>query len=72
MAGITLEEAQAQLDVWLEASKKTAVSGQSYSIAGRILTRANTKEIGKEIDRWNKIVNTLSRGGPQARGGIPL
>lgn len=59
MAGITLAQAQAQLDAWLAASLATA-TGQAYEIAGRRLTRANAAEITANIDTWNARVVTLS------------
>ena len=59
MAGITLAQAQAQLDAWLAASLATA-TGQAYEIAGRRLTRANAAEITANIDAWNARVVTLS------------
>lgn len=56
MAGITLTQAQAQLDAWIAASLAVA-SNQSYSIAGRSLTRANASEIQRMIDYWeNRVV----------------
>ena len=64
MAGITLAQAQAQLEAYLAA--ETAVLGnQSYEIAGRKLTRANLNEIQKGIEIWNSRVVTLTN---QARG----
>ncbi|HPS93705.1 MAG TPA: DUF6148 family protein [Deltaproteobacteria bacterium] len=58
MAGITLAQAQAQLTAWLAAS--VAVSGsQSYSIAGRTLTRADSAEILKMVDYWDAKVKEL-------------
>lgn len=60
MAGITLESAQAQLDLWLAADAAVA-SGQSYSIGGRSLTRANAAEITNKIDYWNGWVQKLAR-----------
>ena len=59
MAGITLAQAQAQLDAWLAASLATT-SGQSYTIAGRSLSRVNAGEINRNIDAWNARVITLS------------
>lgn len=61
MAGINLEQAQAQLNAWLEADLKVA-GGQSYEIAGRKLTRANAAEITNKIDYWNNKVQSLSQG----------
>ena len=40
MAGITLEQAEAKLQTWMEAEEKIA-SGQGYSIGDRRLTRAD-------------------------------
>lgn len=59
MAGITLAQAQAQLDAYLAA--ETAVLGdQEYEIGGRRLRRANLAEIQKGIELWNQRVQTLS------------
>lgn len=71
MAGITLDQAQAQLDLWLAADAAVA-SGQSYSIGGRSLTRANAAEITNKIDYWNGWVNKLSRSssGIRVRYGV--
>jgi hypothetical protein len=69
MAGITLLQAQTQLNAYLEA--ETAVlSGQKYEIAGRMLMRANLAEIQQGIVTWNSRVVTLtnqSRGRSRAR-----
>lgn len=62
MAGITLEQAQAQLENWLAASTAVATS-QSYSIGSRSLTRADASEIREQIDYWQNQVNRLSAGG---------
>ena len=60
MAGITLAQAQAQLDAWLAAS--LAVSqGQSYSIAGRSLSRADAATIQENVKMWNNKVVQLTR-----------
>lgn len=59
MAGITLEQAQAQLDAWLAASLAVA-SNQSYSIAGRSLTRADAAEISDQVNKWEGMVKRLS------------
>lgn len=59
MAGITLAQAQTQLDAWLAAS--TAVSGaQSYEIGDRKLTRADARDIRENIDYWQSKVSQLS------------
>ena len=59
MPGITLAQAQAQLDAWLAASLKTAAN-QSYEIAGRKLTRADAAEIKSSIEFWNAEVIRLT------------
>lgn len=73
MAGITVAQAQARLDAWLDAD--AAVSGnQSYTINGRVLTRANAAEIRKNIDYWDDKVKTLSArsgGRGSIRYGVP-
>ena len=71
MAGITLQSAQAQLDLWL-AADAAVTSGQSYSIGGRALTRANAAEITNKIDYWNGWVQKLSRSssGIRVRYGV--
>jgi len=70
MAGITLAQAQAKLELWLAAEDRIA-AGQSYSIAGRSLTRADLGEVEAAIDRWNKRVQNLSRGGLSVVSGVP-
>jgi hypothetical protein len=59
MAGITLDQAQRQLDVYLAASEAVARK-QSYSIAGRSLTLADAADIQKSIEYWNALVQKLS------------
>lgn len=70
MAGITLAQAQAQLDVWLAADTVVA-TGQSYTIGERSLTRANAREIRENIDFWDGKVQKLSRGGIIMKGITP-
>lgn len=73
MAGITLDQAEAQLAVWLAADSAVA-SGQSYTIGIRSLTRANAKEISEKIDYWENKVQKLSSGtgGIRLRGITPV
>lgn len=59
MAGITLAQAQTQLNAYL-AAESAVLSGQKYEIAGRMLMRANLLEIQKGIATWNDRVKTLS------------
>lgn len=70
MAGITLAQAQAALDAWLLADTAVA-TGQSYSISGRSLTRANAAEITKKIEFWEAKVKSLTRGGIRIVGATP-
>jgi len=71
MAGITLAQAEEQLTAWLDASKAVA-NGQSYTIAGRSLTRADAKEIRENIKFWDAQVKRLSRKGIRIRGATPV
>lgn len=59
MAGYTLAQAQAQLDLWIEADSAVATS-QSYSIAGRSLSRTDAAEITRKIEFWNGKVAELT------------
>jgi len=59
MAGITLAQAQSQLDLWIAASAAVAKS-QSYTIGTRTLTRADAKEVLAMIDFWEGKVARLS------------
>jgi hypothetical protein len=59
MAGITQAQAQTQLDVYL-AAEVAVLSGQSYEIAGRKLTRADLESIQRGIVLWNSRVVTLT------------
>lgn len=64
MAGITKEQAQAQLDKYLEA-EAAVLASQSYEIAGRKLTRADLQWIQAGIKTWNERAIGLAN---QARG----
>jgi hypothetical protein len=70
MAGITLAQAQAQLDTWLAAN--SAVAGnQEYEIdtgsgGRRRLRRADAAEIRQQIDYWDGKVKSLT---PASGGG---
>lgn len=59
MAGITQQQAQTQLDAYL-AAETAVLSGQSYEIAGRKLTRANLADIQSGIKLWNSRVIALA------------
>lgn len=70
MAGVTLAQAEQHLTDWLSADSAVA-TGQSYTIGGRTLTRANAREIRDNITYWNQMVLKLSRGGIKIRGATP-
>lgn len=71
MAGITLTNAETQLANWLTASTKVA-QGQSYSIAGRALTRADAESIRKQIIFWDRQVKRLTKGGITIKRVTPV
>jgi hypothetical protein len=70
MAGITLTQAEELLSLWIEADKAVA-TGQSYSIGGRSLTRANAAEITNKIKFYSNLVGSLSRGGINLKRVVP-
>lgn len=59
MAGITLEKAQTQLDMYLEAEQAVLLN-QEYEIAGRRLKRADLASIQMGIKSWDARVKQLS------------
>lgn len=73
MAGITLEQAQQQLDAFLAASLAVA-KNQSYEIDGRKFTRADLAHIQAQITFWDNYVKRLTaaqtRRGPRVRYGV--
>jgi hypothetical protein len=70
MAGITLAQAESKLATWLDAEDKVATN-QSYSIAGRSLTRADLSEIRETITYWDNKVQNLMRGGIKIGNLVP-
>jgi hypothetical protein len=55
---VTLTHAKAALDAWLAADLSVA-KGQSYSMNGRSLTLANSREIREQIQYWERRVAAL-------------
>ena len=55
---LTLQQAMTALDAWIAADLAVA-KGQSYSMNGRSLTLANTREIREQIQYWERRVATL-------------
>lgn len=73
MSGVTLSQAEAQLEKYL-AAETAILSGQSYEIAGRKLTRADLVAVQKGVTAWNQRVNELSvrsRGRGRCRTIVP-
>lgn len=68
MAWITIDEARANLKMWLDAERAVA-TGQSYKIGTRSLTRANLSDIAARITYWRNELDKLERGGT---GGIKV
>lgn len=69
MAGITLAQAQAQLDAYL-AAETAVLSGQQYEIAGRMMRRADLAAVQAGVALWNQRVQQLgirSAGRSRAR-----
>lgn len=59
MAGITLAQAQTQLDLYL-AGEAAVLANQSYEIAGRKLTRADLRWVQAGVKTWNDRVINLA------------
>lgn len=58
MAGITLQQAEEHLQVWLQAEIEISTS-QSYKIGTRSLTRADLKEVREQIKFWQNKVSEI-------------
>jgi len=61
MSGIDISTAESQLALWISAETAVA-SGQRFQHEGRVLDRANLREIGERIDYWNTWCKRLTRG----------
>lgn len=59
MTGITLAQAQSQLDAYLAAEQKILL-GQKVAIDGQELTRANLDAVQAGITTWDARVKSLS------------
>lgn len=72
MAGITLEQAEAQLALWLAADAAVS-SNQTYAVdtggSRRSLTRADAAEIRNNIEYWDGWCRKLAPGA-SGRTGI--
>lgn len=70
--GITLQQAEAQLQAWLAANLAVS-TGQSYRIGTRQLERADASEILKQIQFWQREVDRLNvnRRGARVFRAVP-
>lgn len=59
MAGITLAQAQAQLDAYL-AAETAALARKSYTINGRSMTFQDLPAIQQGIELWSRRVSELN------------
>ena len=57
---LTLTQTQTALDAWIAADLAVA-KGQSYSMNGRSLTLANSKEIREQIQYWERRVSAFTQ-----------
>jgi hypothetical protein len=71
MAGLTLQHAETQLALWLDADAKVAAN-QAWTYQGRTYTRADAEQIRLNIDYWDKQCKRLDRGGVRLRYVVPL
>lgn len=60
MAGLTIEQSQERLQLYLDA-EAAVLQNQAYEIAGRRLTRANLAEIQAGITLWNNRIALLQQ-----------
>lgn len=71
---VTVEFAKERLALYMEAEAKV-LSGQSYTIGGRSLTRAQLSEIRSGITYWTGLVDrleTTGHTGPTVRRIVPI
>ncbi len=74
MAGITLAQAQTNLDKWIATSESVA-GGKSITRDGHSWTQADAAEIQNMINFWSGKVAQLSHSVATRRGiryGVPL
>ncbi len=67
----SLLEAQEEYAKWLTASS-TVATGQSYSIGGRSLTRADSKDIREWLTFWSEEITKRSPAdlNPSGQSGV--
>ena len=59
MAQITVAEATAKRDLWIEAEEAVS-TGQSIEVGGRTLTRVELSNIRQAITYWSRMVDELT------------
>ena len=67
MTGNELQIAKERLQLYSEAEKQILSGAQSYSIAGRSLTRANLGEVQKMISQLEADIRALETRGTTRR-----
>ncbi len=67
MSGNELQIAKERLQLYREAEKQILSGAQSYSIAGRSLTRANLGEVQKMISQLEADIRALETRGTTRR-----
>lgn len=71
MSGITLDQAQTQLQQYLDA-EKAVLTGQRYELGGRVVVRADLATIQEGIKTWDARVKVLSaRNVRRSRAVVP-
>lgn len=67
MAGITLEQAEENLNKWVEADLALAGGAEEYSISiggsSRTIKKHNAATVKGQVEYWNRWVQRLSRNG---------
>jgi len=59
MAGIDAATAEAKLALWLDAEEQLTL-GQSVSVEGRSLTRADLEHVAQRVAYWDRYCKRLS------------
>ena len=72
--GWTLAEVEEQLELW-KACLKAIAAGQSYTIGGRSLTRANLEQVKETIEYFGDLLEGFETGNPsriRIRQAVPF
>jgi hypothetical protein len=69
--GARLEMAKQRLAMYYEA-EQAILTGQSYTIGGQTLNRANLSHVMKQIDALKKEIQKLEHKGSRVRRVIPV